>query len=254
MKNTLKFVLVSLLVGCANAPQAGSLADISIVDRNTGQILQTYRHQGKLYVAGVPGGKYAVFLKNRDQGRILTVLSVDGVNAVSGETAAVQQSGYVLDPYAETEVTGWRKSLSDVAAFVFTTLPDSYAARTGRPQNVGVIGVAVFRERVEPREDALTLQRSHRNAAEPSTSADQSSALGAAKAPRAEEHLGTGHGQRETSYVRYTDFRRATGQPAEVIRIYYDSYSNLVARGVISVRPVRDPNPFPGWFVPDPVG
>lgn len=254
MKSILMFTSALLLAGCANAPQAGDLVGVSIVDRRTGQILQTYRHQGKLYVAGIPGNKYGVILKNRDQGRILTVLSVDGVNAISGETAAVQQSGYVLDPYAEAEITGWRKSLSDVATFVFTALPDSYAARTGRAQNVGAIGVAVFRERVEPREEAITPQRSRRNAAESSMPADQSSALGAAKAPRAEERLGTGHGQRETSYVRYTDFRRATEQPAEVIRIYYDSYSNLVARGVISVRPIRDPNPFPGRFVPDPVG
>ena len=45
------------------------------------------------------------------------------------------------------EITGWRKSLERTAAFYFTDLGDSYAARTGRPQNVGVIGVAVFQER-----------------------------------------------------------------------------------------------------------
>ena len=44
------------------------------------------------------------------------------------------------------EIAGWRKSMDDVAQFVFTDLPDSYAARTGRPHNVGVVGVAVFRE------------------------------------------------------------------------------------------------------------
>lgn len=254
MKNTLKFALVSLLAGCASAPQAAGLIDVSVVDRHTGQILQTYRHRGKLYVAGTPGNKYAVVLKNRDLGRILTVLSVDGVNAVSGETAAVRQSGYVLDAHAETEIAGWRKSLSEVAAFVFTALPDSYAARTGRPHNVGVIGVAVYRERVEPREDAFSLQSSRPNAAESARPGDRASGLGAAKASRAEERLGTGHGQRETSVVRYTEFRRATEQPAEIVRIYYDSYSNLVVRGVISVPPIRDPNPFPGRFAPDPVG
>src|SRR6185295_2747740 len=48
------------------------------------------------------------------------------------------------------EITGWRKSYSEAAAFYFTALPDSYAARTDRPDNVGVIGAAVFRERVVP--------------------------------------------------------------------------------------------------------
>jgi hypothetical protein len=49
------------------------------------------------------------------------------------------------------DIGGWRKSMSEVAAFVFTALPESYAARTGRPGNVGVIGVAVFREYQPPR-------------------------------------------------------------------------------------------------------
>jgi hypothetical protein len=53
--------------------------------------------------------------------------------------------------------------------------------------------------------------------------------------------------------VRYTNFERASNTPDEVITIYYDSYRNLVAQGVIrdSTRLAR-PNPFPGQFVPDP--
>ncbi|MBI3897312.1 MAG: hypothetical protein HY308_03335 [Gammaproteobacteria bacterium] len=66
--------------------------------------------------------------------------------------------------------------------------------------------------------------------------------------------MGTGHGRRETSQVQYTEFQRATEQSAELIKIYYDSYANLVARGVIAAPPVKDPNPFPGQFVPDPSG
>lgn len=80
----------------------------------------------------------------------MVVLSVDGVNVISGETAASQQSGYVLGPWEQTEISGWRKSQQEVAQFYFTALPDSYAARTERPDNVGVIGAAVFREKVEP--------------------------------------------------------------------------------------------------------
>ena len=43
---------------------------------------------------------------------------------------------------------------------------------------------------------------------------------------------------------------RATASPEEVIAIHYDSYSNLVAMGVI--RAPRSATPFPGHFVPDP--
>ena len=50
--------------------------------------------------------------------------------------------------------------------------------------------------------------------------------------------------------------RGASDEPDEVIRIYYDSRKNLVARGIIP-RPhdrVADrlPEPFPNGFVPDP--
>ena len=55
-----------------------------------------------------------------------------GLNVLTGETAAQQQSGYVLDAWDGVDVEGWRKSLDEVATFYFTRLSDSYAARTGR--------------------------------------------------------------------------------------------------------------------------
>jgi len=41
--------------------------------------------------------------------------------------------------------------------------------------------------------------------------------------------LGTGHGEREYSYVTNTEFDRMQAQPDEVIRIRYDSLDNLRA-------------------------
>ena len=151
MKNILALLALAILSGCASVADAGRLAEVDIISGSTGQKLETWRHGGRLYVAGTPGERYAVRLANRSGGRLLAVLSVDGVNAVSGETAAAWQSGYVLGPWQSAEIRGCRKSLEDVAAFYFTALPDSYAARSGRPDNVGVIGVARFREFVEPR-------------------------------------------------------------------------------------------------------
>jgi hypothetical protein len=100
-----------------------------------------YWHEGKAYVVGKPGNEYQVNVRSRGE-EVLAVVSVDGVNVVTGETAAAQQSGYLLSPGRSMEIRGWRKSLESIAAFYFTELPDSYAARTGRPENVGVIGVA----------------------------------------------------------------------------------------------------------------
>jgi hypothetical protein len=254
MKKLFQLCAALLLTACATAPNAGSLVDVSVQDRSTGEQLKIYRHQGKLYVAGRPGDKYAVVLNSKSPGRTMAVLSVDGVNAITGETAALHQSGYVLSPYQGTEITGWRKSMSEVAAFVFTALPDSYAARTGRPDNVGVIGVAVYREYEPPRPTPMApapLSRRDNAASESAAGALADSE----KSVRAkQERLGTGHGERETSHVQYTNFRRAGEEPAEIVKIHYDSYANLVARGVIATRPAHYPNPFPGKFVPDPAG
>jgi hypothetical protein len=138
------------LSGACAAQTLGSIAEISVIDRDTGVTLTPHYYRGEYWIAGRPGAKYAIEIHNRLGERLLAVTSVDGVNVLSGATAAFDQTGYVFDAGERYEITGWRKSDSEVAAFTFTDLPDSYAARTGRPANVGVIGVALFRERRPP--------------------------------------------------------------------------------------------------------
>ena len=260
MKTLALLFSCAALCGCASPADAGSLVDVAVVDNTTGERLQTWRHGGRTWIAGQPGHRYSLQLDNRSGGRVLTVISVDGVNVVSGQTAAAQQSGYVLGAWSAAEIRGWRKSLDESARFYFTSLADSYAARTGRPDNVGVIGIAVYRERVvEPQAEAAPAAPLAKSAAEPAPA--MGSAGGAlrdsAAAQRAEERIGTGHGERVADPTRYTEFQRASSHPAEVIEIRYDSYANLVARGVVREPRPRwpgEPRPFPGGFVPDPAG
>jgi hypothetical protein len=230
---------------------------VEIFDRTEGRVLPIYWHNGQRYVVGKPGNEYSIRVRNGSAGRVLAVMSVDGVNVITGDTASARQSGYVLSPYESTEIAGWRTSLSRTAAFYFTSLPDSYAARTGRPGNVGVVGVAVFAEKQQPiaigelrrkeiaRQDVPAAQAS---------AAPLSEAQGAARDETAK--LGTGYGRSETSYASYTRFERASETPTETIAIYYDSYQNLLAQGVPVGPPVAHyrPKPFPdsGRFVPDP--
>ena len=134
------------LAASAAANALGSLARVSVVDRDSGVTLPTYYSRGEYWVAGDPGARYAIEVRNCAGGRLLAVTSVDGVNVLSGETAGWNQSGYVFDPGERYQITGWRKSNAEVAAFTFTDSRDSYAERTGRPANVGVIGIALFRE------------------------------------------------------------------------------------------------------------
>jgi hypothetical protein len=236
-------------------------ATIEIVDRTEGRVLPTYWHEGRRYVVGKPGNEYAIRVRNASGGRILAVMSVDGVNVITGDTAAPQQSGYVLAPNESADIGGWRKSMSRTAAFYFTALPDSYAARTGRPDNVGVIGVAVYREHAQPiaREEYRPRDAARAESAAAPSAAPPPGANAAADAlaQSAGERLGTGHGRPESSYASYTRFERASDTPAETIAIYYDSYANLLAQGVPVASPPLAryrPNPFPesGRFVPDP--
>ena len=267
-----RILLAAAALAVGGAAQAGSLADLRIINRATGESLPVYSHEGRFYVAGRPGDRYAVQVANRSGGRILTVVSVDGVNVVSGETAGPQQGGYVLAPYQSYEINGWRKSSNEIAAFYFTTLADSYAARTDRPANVGVIGVAVFREWTpppRPRPPVQPMPYPHapemRSQNQGAASAPADAEIRDQKAPlppgepgaaprRLEERIGTGHGERERSDVTHTQFRRASPTPAEMLTIYYDSRENLAARGIIPAAPwAGEPRPFPQMrFVPDP--
>lgn len=272
---SLAAVLAALTAPAAHA--VGRLTDIQVIDRDSGETLTVYRHQGEHWVAGRPGARYAVSVRNATPGRVLGVVSVDGVNVISGETAAWPQTGYVLSPWQRHAITGWRKSDAEVAAFHFTASGASYAERTGRPAHVGVIGVAVFREKPLPppppavvpwpalREQSGAQERSSTADAAAETQAGSEApreraeslasrrAAPAAPAPR----LGTGHGARESAPITHTTFERRSDRPDEVIRIRYDSRDNLIAMGIIPTQAVPPrPNPFPGavppGYAPDP--
>ncbi|MGA2778570.1 MAG: hypothetical protein ABSF94_13520 [Steroidobacteraceae bacterium] len=258
-------IAITVAAGC-DARGNARLADVSVIDRDTGVVLTPHYYRGEYWVAGTPGTRYSIEIRNRLGERLLAVTSVDGVNVISGENAAWNQTGYVFDAGERYQVTGWRKSDAEIAAFTFTDASDSYAGRTGRPANIGVIGVALFRERA-PQPQSAAERQAPADAAD-SASADRAIAGAAAgiasrvpaPAPLPVERLGTGHGEREYAWVQHTTFDRLRQQPDEVIRIRYDSLANLEAMGIIARRSpeLPRPSPFPGSpaaaYVPDPPG
>lgn len=269
MRSFLLKILLSFVASAAPA-MAAPLLDVLVHDLDSGRYKTVYPYRGQQYIVGQPGHRYTLSLRNNTAERLMAVVSIDGVNVITGETASTSQSGYVLDPWQQTEIKGWRKSLRQSAEFYFTSLPNSYAGRTGRPNNVGVIGVAVFRERAPPvvfhnqlnRDDAGPYEESEAadmaGAAAPATESmarpNAAAPAGRAKSAQAEKKLGTGHGQRRYDPVSYTDFERAQTSPNQVVSIYYDSYQTLVKRGIVPQRRARhvEPDPFPSDFVPDP--
>jgi hypothetical protein len=244
-------VALALLAGCASA---GSLAHVDLFDRELGQVLETHRASGRAYVVGEPGHEYAIRVRNRSSQRLLAVVSVDGVNVVTGETASPDQAGYVIEPGDYVNILGWRKDLDRTAAFYFTDLEDSYAARTGRPGHLGVIGIALFRER--PTLALLGQSQPGARPDSPAAAPPASRDAGGSRERAAEAQLGTGHGRREHSPVRRVEFERRSRRPDETLVLRYDRESRLIAMGVLPApRPYwPEPEPFPAalGFVPDP--
>ena len=72
--------------------------------------------------------------------------TVDGLDVLDGRPGSFAKRGYLVDANSSLEIDGFRRSTSAVAAFRFGSVKDSYAARTSGDRNVGVIGIAVFRE------------------------------------------------------------------------------------------------------------
>ena len=284
-------LLVSLaILGPLPAQALGWLTDVQVIDRDSGEVLPVTRHRGDHWIAGKPGARYAVSIQNRQSGRVLGVVSVDGINVVSGETAALHQTGYVLQSRQAYRITGWRKSDHEVASFHFTAAPASYAERTGRPDHLGVIGVAIFREKAPPPPVSLaptappwsqapqfrgeskdnadnasevtppSPQRQRSANAESLAKADLSAEEPEAtrrSAPRPAPRLGTAHGEREHDRISHTAFERRSARPDEIVRIRYDSRENLIAMGIIPSMPIPTrPQPFPDHrpvrYAPDP--
>jgi hypothetical protein len=270
-RRTLLAVATATILAAAVIPFTASRADplarVDVYDRSAGEALPVYRQHGRRYVEGQPGNEYAVRIRNCSDRRLLAVVSVDGVNAVTGESASPDQSGYVIEPGGYVNIQGWRKDLSRTAAFYFSDPADSYAARTGRPNDLGVIGVALFKERRVERQ--AWLSRENRSPAPGAPERMEADSAAEAKAGRAagdtaaaptmqQPSLGTGHGRGEYSPVEQVEFVRASSRPDEMIAIRYERRETLVAMGVIPEPRYsfqsRHPDPFPGvtGFVPDP--
>jgi hypothetical protein len=220
---------------------------VDLVD-DSGAVLPTFEHRGRTYVLGKRGARYAVRVRNGTGGRIEVVVSVDGRDAIDGRPSALAKRGYLVDPWGEAVVDGFRLSDAAVAAFRFGSVASSYAARMGDARDVGVVGVAVFAEapRWTPpphppralREEAAP-DRSPGADAGASAPAPGAAARGEAhaKAGRAPSDarrpgLGTEFGEERESAVARVSFERASASPAAVLTVRYDDRAGLVALGI----------------------
>lgn len=228
----------------------------------------TFHHRGETWVMGHLGDRYEIRVTNNSHRRVEAVVSVDGRDVIDGKRARFKKRGYLIPAYGHVVIDGFRLSRHEAAAFRFSSVPRSYAARMGDARDVGVIGVAIFperRPRPVPRPRPLIREKSSgegkkSRAPEPSAPAESYGSGARAEAEALQDSddrpgLGTEFGERRDSPVREVRFRRQDPRrPAAVLGIRYNDRDGLVAAGVQleppytrydDVRRRRTARPFP---------
>jgi hypothetical protein len=262
-------------------PRGSSAPYVVEVMDEAGRELRTFHHAGQTFVLGRYGERYSIRVQNHTGRRVEAVVTVDGRDVISGTVGDfVGESGYLIDAYDTVVIDGFRQSLDEVAAFRFTRPENSYSARMGTPENVGMIGIAIFPERVHEQivrrappmarraderaegKSASAQPKGRADAAELldglRSKADRAASAGAAAAPST-DNLGTSYGESLSSSAQEVPFERASRtEPAALIALRYDDRDGLLARGIAvdppRPRPVCGPQPFPrnGRFAPPP--
>ena len=245
-----------------------------------GNQLPTTQHNGKCYVAGKQNVQYQIRLQNKTNKRLLAILTVDGRNVYTGDPGGTDYAGYVLTPYETLIVKGYRISEKQVAVFRFSKKAYSYAAKQEAPQNVGIIGVAIFEEQhlvypstppwdipiyplapyspYNPMEPYISWCLS----CEPRVTTISSNTTTVCSAPynniiETSLSLGTAFGKTITSPLDPKDFQQLSNTPCEIWTIYYDTMKSLQKQGIMERNPLRPetekPKAFPGqpYWNPD---
>jgi len=139
-----------------------------VVGESSAALPAFFTPQGQRFVLGQLGERYRIRIVNPTPARVEAIISVDGLDAVDGKPASLAKRGYVIPAFGDVTIDGWRTSLDTVAAFRFSSVRDSYASRTQSDRNVGVIGVAFFRENPPP---PVVWRSAPRSASSPAPSA-----------------------------------------------------------------------------------
>jgi len=274
-------LLVSLfaLVSCAVPQRAESQtlrarsASYELEVLVDGAPARTFVHAGETHILGEQGSRYILRVHNRAGRRIEAVVSVDGLDVIDGKPGDfANKRGYLVPAYGYVDIEGWRLSDREAAAFRFAPIGESYAAKTGSARNVGVIGVAVFPERVvrapspvyvprrpsyseadqygaardsyddAPRAEAKAARESERSSAPPAapmgsaghpSTVDTSPTTSTAPQRRSRSGLGTEFGEARSSRIEHVAFVRAQpSRPASVLGARYNDRAGLYALGI----------------------
>lgn len=228
----------TLISTAALARMPGNLVSVSVV-ANDGSEFSTISEDSSTttnqrnWLVAKKGAEYSLQLHNLYSERVGVVVSIDGRNAISGKETRLDSSErmYVLEPYSNTKIDGWRTSMREVHRFVFTSDTNSYANRQFKDNGgMGVIAVAVYREKPRPvyYDEAALFAGSPRSANKTSEKVAEL------------DSAGTGFGRSATSHARSVDFE-PYGPRAETHIFRYEWEKTLCKMGVISCSARKEP-------------
>lgn len=228
-------ILILLMAFNAEAKQRLNADDIDVrIINDYGDTFREYpvsqkRHNYRAYLEAKKGSNYAIEVRNRSDYRIGLVIAVDGRNIISGKRSNLKQNErmYILEPYQRAVYQGWRTGKNRVNQFYFTDAGDSYSAAWGDYSAMGVIAVAAFREKYEPKPRYYDDRQENRH--------KSLSPRSQRRAPSASEEAGTGFGDEEWSPSRRVEFEPERKAFAKHF-LKYEWRKTLCKRGIIECR------------------
>ena len=201
-----------------------------------GSPLHEYVHRGTTYVEAIRGREFTIRLRNPTAQRVAVALSVDGLNTIDAKHSdAWSASKWVLEPYETAEITGWQVSDRAARRFFFTGERNSYGAKLGQTQNLGVIEAVFYRERVPRYSQELQKDSRGERGLESGATAPRAAAEAA---PPSDDYAATGMGRRTRNRVEEVevDLERS---PIAAVALRYEFRPQLVKLGVFERDPME---------------
>jgi len=244
MRYALSAVLAVIMMAAGAAyPHGGDglKGEVSVeVVSDRGNTLLTVPHRDfwkggtrviKKYVEAKKNENYGIVIRNMTSERIGVVVAVDGRNIISGKRSDLKgtEDMYIVSAYDQGRYDGWRTDKDTVHRFYFTEPGDAYSAKTFNDTSaMGVIAVAIYREKDRPLQQQELKKRDSAPAAPSMGSAEQSKSL-AAK----DEAAGTGFGEGLYSPTVRVAFEPER-TPVQKTLVKYEWRETLCRKGIIN--------------------
>ena len=116
-----------------------------------GKPIKQYNKDGRTYIEARNGTEYSITVHNDSWQRKLAVITVDGLNVITGQPQGDEIGrGYIVGARSTIDIRGFRKDDNAVGAFKFCNKEKSYCNEQNLKGNNGVIGVRLYDEKARP--------------------------------------------------------------------------------------------------------